>query len=187
MQNKISPRFLFISLAILAAGLWRVFVSGGIISFSNFTPVGAMALFGGAYFSNKRLAFLFPLLTLWLSDIIIDSFIYGHGLVLFYSGWYISYAAFALMVVMGLAIKKPTVSNITLFGTLGSFMHWVITNFGVWAQGSMYPKTGLGLMQCYTLALPFLSNSIVSTLVFSAALFGSFELAKRRFPILALA
>ncbi len=58
----------FITLsAILLAAVSRVFPH-----FNNFTPIAAMALFGGVYFSDKRLAFIVPLLAMILSDVILE-------------------------------------------------------------------------------------------------------------------
>ncbi|MFN3920557.1 MAG: DUF6580 family putative transport protein, partial [Methylohalobius sp.] len=37
----------------------------------NFTPIGAMALFGGACFADRHAAFAVPLAGMWLSDLMI--------------------------------------------------------------------------------------------------------------------
>jgi len=39
----------------------------------NFTPLGAMALFSGAVLRDRRLAYFFPLLALFLGDISLAS------------------------------------------------------------------------------------------------------------------
>ena len=186
MKNKLTPHFLFVAATILTAGLWRIFVSAGMITFSNFTPLGASALFGGCYFTNKRTAFIIPLVTLWLSDLVID-YLYYHQLVFFYEGWFLSYAAFAIAVYLGSTIKQVKPTAVLLFSVAGSLIHWILTNFGVWASGLLYPKTGLGILECYTAALPFLKNTLEIDIVFGLLFFGSFEWAKRRFPALAAA
>jgi hypothetical protein len=39
---------------------------------------------------------------------------------------------------------------------------FVVSNFTVWAEWGMYPKSLAGLGACYFAALPFFRNSIVS-------------------------
>ena len=54
-----------------------------------------------------------------------------------------------------------------ILGSLfGALIFFVITNFGVWSLGS-YGYTIHGLIACYTLALPFFGNTLISTLIFS--------------------
>ena len=76
----------------------------------NFTPIGAMALFGGCYFSDKWKAYLVPILTLWITDLALNYF-YFHQVTFFYSGFAWVYGAFALMVMVGTFIKKVNVGN----------------------------------------------------------------------------
>jgi hypothetical protein len=54
----------------------------------------------------------------------------------------------------------------------------------VWLAGGLYPRTLSGLTACYVAAIPFFRNSIVGDLLYSAALFGGFALAQRRFAVL---
>ncbi|HKK11665.1 MAG TPA: DUF6580 family putative transport protein, partial [Flavobacteriaceae bacterium] len=55
-----------ILLFIVAAALFRL-----LPHLPNVTPVTAMALFSGVYFTNKKYAFLIPLLVMFLSDIVL--------------------------------------------------------------------------------------------------------------------
>jgi hypothetical protein len=70
MKTLINPRTNVLVAMILSAGIWRLCISSGHSPLTNFTPIGAMALFGGCYFENRWKAFLVPLLTLWLSDLL---------------------------------------------------------------------------------------------------------------------
>src|SRR5690349_4806804 len=83
-MKKINIRFSVLLLMVLLAGLSRT-----AIQVYNFTPIAAMALFGGAYFSEKWKAFLWPLVSLFLGDLIIQGIIYKgqYGFPL-YQGWY---------------------------------------------------------------------------------------------------
>src|SRR5438105_6110995 len=112
MKKLFNPRTGIVALMIVCAGLWRLFVTLPLMTpLSNFTPIGAMALFGGCYYKSKWKAFFVPLLTLWLSDLLIDSFVYYHSLTWFYDGFLWTYITFALMVVMGIFIKKVSIKS----------------------------------------------------------------------------
>jgi hypothetical protein len=149
---------------ILAAALSRILPHP-----ANVTPIAAMALAGGVYF-NKRIALVIPLATLFLSDL----FIGFHSTILFV------YGSFLLVGFIGLWLKSHK-KPLPIFGAalLSSILFFVITNFGVWLTGSgwFYPKTWQGLVECYTLALPFFRNTLAGDLVYTAVLFGLFELS----------
>jgi len=63
-------------------------------------------------------------------------------------------------------------------------LFFVLTNFGVWALGALYPKTLTGLTECYVVAIPFFRNALLSDLFYSALLFGGLALAEKQWPIL---
>src|SRR5205085_7403433 len=89
----------------------------------NMASIAAVALFGGAYLPDKRLAFLVPLAALFLSDL-------GLGL---YSHMEIIYGSFALLVCIGLLLRrKRTPLRIAGAALLSSLLFFVISNFGVW-------------------------------------------------------
>jgi len=187
MNKKIiNPRTGVLALMILSAGAWRLLISSGHSPLTNFTPVGAMALFGGCYFSDKWKAYFLPLLTLWLSDLLLSYFVYYHDWRLFYDGFLWAYGSFALMVLMGTFIKKANINNVILASISAALAHWIITDFGVWMGGHLYPKTTEGLITCYVAAIPYMKNMLIGNLVFSGIMFGIFELAQRKFPILSL-
>lgn len=58
-----------------------------------------------------------------------------------------------------------------------SVFFFVVTNFAVWLEGSLYPRTLVGLQQCFTLALPFFRNTLLSDLIYTASLFGLYAFA----------
>jgi hypothetical protein len=59
----------------------------------------------------------------------------------------------------------------------GSLLFFMLTNFAVWAFGTLYPRTWEGLMQCYVAALPFLDKTVIGDLFWNAVLFGGAALA----------
>jgi hypothetical protein len=141
----------------------------------NMASITAVALFGGAYLSDKRLAFLVPLAALFLSDLILG--LYAH--------MEIVYGSFALVVCIGLLLRrKRTTVRVAGAALLSSILFFVITNFGVWAFGSLYPKTTAGLVACYVAAVPFFQNTLAGDALYTAVLFGGFALAERRVPAL---
>lgn len=144
----------------------------------NFTAIGAMALFGGAYLANKKLSLLLPLVALFISDLIIG----------FHSTMLFVYGAFALAGALGWFLREErTISKLTGCSLAASMIFFAVSNFGVWAMGGLYPQTFSGLVQCYVAAIPFLDNQIYGDLFFSAVMFGSYEVIKHYFPTLARA
>ncbi len=194
MKDKVNIRLLVLIAITLLVGFCRILLTTGQSPMSNFTPIGAMALFGGAYFMNRGRAYLFPLLTLFVSDVVLMQTVYSeHSNGILYADWYWTYAAFGLMVWIGtVLIKKVSFKNVIISGLLAGLVHFIIADFGVWLGGGMDVTTGMpytrdlaGLIKCYTLAIPFFKNMVAGNLIYSAILFGGFELAKTRFAILA--
>ncbi|MEX0929726.1 MAG: DUF6580 family putative transport protein [Balneolales bacterium] len=141
----------------------------------NFTPIAAMALFGGAYFTDKKLAFVLPLLAMIISDV----FLGFHGVMTFV------YLCFVITVYMGIRLRNKVSFIPVLGGVLGSsVLFFIVTNFGVWLTGSWYPRSVEGLIMCYTAAIPFFHYTLAGTMVYSAILFGGFELLQRKYPLL---
>jgi len=138
----------------------------------NFAPVGAIALFAGATFDNRRAAFLVPLVTMFIGDL----FIGLHSLMP------VIYATYALIVVFGMLLRerRRSISFVGAGAIASATLFFVITNFAVWASGMTYPKTIDGLMACYVAAIPYFDRTLASDLLFSAIFFGAFALAERR-------
>jgi len=57
---------------------------------------------------------------------------------------------------------------------LGACLFFIITNFGVWSLGS-YGYTLIGIVTCYTVALPFFGYSLISTFIFSGIFEGFYK------------
>lgn len=160
--------------ARLAAILTAIFVAAALRLLPhppNFTPIGAMALFGGAYFGRRALAFAAPLGALLLSDMVLG----------FHSGMAYVYGSVALIVLIGWAVaKRKSAINIALAAVASSVLFFTVTNFGTWATGELYPPTFAGLTACYIAAIPFFQNTLAGDLFFTALLFGGFALLEHR-------
>lgn len=141
----------------------------------NFAPVGALALFSGAYLGRRSLAFAAPIGAMLLSDAIIG----------FHSAMPFVYAGVAATVVLGqLALSNISALRVACAAVASSVLFFALTNFGVWLQSGMYPQTLAGLAACYAAAIPFFQNSLAGDLFFSGLLFGGFALAERAAPVL---
>jgi hypothetical protein len=192
--QKINPRFAVLLLLMIIVAAMRIPNAAQLTPWANFTPIGAMGLFGGTYFTSKWKAVAFPLLTLLVSDLIINLFVFKGQYGAMYSGWYVIYGIFALIVFYGKwIIQKVSVKNVVLAGVAAALSHWLIADFTVWIGGgtdlrTMMPltKNWAGLVHCYTQGFPFMRNFLMGTLTYSGILFGGFELAKQRFSVLKL-
>lgn len=152
----------------------------------NFSPLAAVALFGGAYFTNRINAVFFPLIALWISNLILDNVFlaqYYDGFALM-ANWEVYMAIFAIVGLGVVMLKKVTLPRVIGVSMLASVAFFLVTNFFVWINSGMYPTTFEGLIECYTLAIPFFRNTLVGDMVFSLLLFGAFEWAINRFPSL---
>ncbi|MDV2496531.1 MAG: DUF6580 family putative transport protein [bacterium] len=139
----------------------------------NFTPVLAMALFGGAYLTSRRAAFAVPLVAMLLVDLLMGL----HHLIP------VVYGSILLITCLGFVLRtRKGVVPVAAAAVASSVLFFVVTNFGVWALGSFYPKTVAGLIACYVAAIPYFHSTLLGTVVYSAFLFGGFILAERAFP-----
>lgn len=144
----------------------------------NFTPLFAMALFGGAYFGSRIVAFAVPLAAMFLSDLALGLLLYGTAI---FPSMPFVYASFVLTVLLGCWVQRRQCSPVAIAGAAlaSSFLFFVVSNFGVWLQWHLYPKTLEGLVACYIAALPFYRNTLAGNAVFTLVLFGGFALAQR--------
>lgn len=144
----------------------------------GFTPMFAMAIFGGAIFrDNKKLAFVLPLATMFISDCVFQ-ILYNAGkssIAGFYEGQLLNYILYAVTVCIGFFVKRINVKNILIASVAAPTLFYILSNFSVWLTTDFYPKTFAGLGQCYVAGLPFYFPwSLVSTIVYSGVLFGLF-------------
>lgn len=138
----------------------------------NFAPIAAMALFGGVYLTKQK-SLLIPIIALAISDALIG----------FYNPWLMAavYGSFILIGLIGIWIKKhKTVSNVIAGSLLGSVLFFLLTNFVMWAiqpymPQAIYPQTWQGLVDSYTMGLPFFRNTLAGDLFYTGLMFGTME------------
>ena len=163
-------KFITISTIIFALAIFRL-----LPHLPNVSPVAAMALFGGAYFADKRMAFIVPFAALFLSDLLLGL----HNSMIFV------YAGFALTVAIGFLLQsRVTVTNTAFAVVASSVLFFLLTNFGAWMMSGLYAKTAGGLMQAYAAGIPFFQNSLLGNLVYAAVIFGGYHLLQKNVAVL---
>jgi len=180
LDMKLSKQIIFsFILLIIIASLYRIMPGRPY----GFAPMIAMAIFGGAVIKEKKLAFLFPLLAMFISDGLYQLlYINGVGNIPgFYEGQFLNYILFGGLTVFGFFIKNFSIKKIAIASISAPTFYFLISNFLVWASSSPLaglgrPKTFAGLMMCFSDGLPFYPWSLASTFIFSAIFFGSYYL-----------
>lgn len=164
MEVSVKRRLLYLAIGLVALGV----IMRLLPHIPNIAPVGAVALFGGAVLPG-RYAWWLPLAIMMTSDVLLG----------FYDGILFNWAAFVAVGVIGMLLARFNTTQRIVFGVLGgSLTFYLISNFGVWLQGGLYAHTWAGLVECYTMALPFLRNTLVGDLVYSSILFGAYAMAQ---------
>lgn len=136
----------------------------------NFTPFLAVAMFAGAKFPSRWMAYLAPVAALWLSDLLKGT----HYLMLVVALALMAATMIGQLSESAFENHRPAgkIVGWGFSGLLASIVFFLITNFAVWWGSGIYPHTTDGLWNCYVMALPFFNNQVLSTWIFSAALFG---------------
>lgn len=138
----------------------------------NVTPIAAMALFGGAYLANRKLAYLLPLAAMLLSDVVLGYTVYGASVL---KSQPVVYACILATAAMGRLIRdKRSALQVGRVTLASSVMFYAVTNFAVWVSSSLYPMSWAGLAACYAAAMPFFRNSLLGDMGFAAVLFSGF-------------
>ncbi len=178
-QGRISVRLTALAAIMFGAALMRLMPHP-----DNFTPIAALALFGGAYFDRRVLALITPLAAMLVSDVLLELFFPGNG---FHDLIWAVYGAFAVIVVMGFVLRRfgNRPGWIATMAFAASLWFFIATNFAVWLTSGFYPKTWEGLVACYVAAVPFFGHQLAGDLFYTGLLFGGWHLASRNFLVLA--
>jgi hypothetical protein len=181
MDKKVfTSRFWFLLVVIFSGAAMRL-----LPHWPNFTPIAAMALFGGAYLNRKYLAFLIPLIAMLVSDVVLG----------FHNTMPAVYLSFGVTVGIGLLIsRKPGLLNVAGASLASSILFFIVTNLAAWYGSPFYAQTFSGLMSSYAAGLVFFNhgafgtpflNSLLGDMFYNVIFFGAFYLARLRFPVLA--
>jgi hypothetical protein len=147
----------------------------------GFAPQIAIALFSGSLFvKNKHFAFLLPLVSMFLSDLMYQLLYVNHLSPIqgFYDGQWQNYLLIAATAVFGFGLQTNKVSKFAGNFIAAPTVYFLVSNFMVWASfgGYQRPLTASGLMQTMIDGLPFYGYSVAGTFVFGAVMFGGFKL-----------
>ncbi len=171
----------FISIAIAIVALTRFLPHP-----PNFTALGALALFSGAMYNNRFIALSIPLAVLFITDLVLNNLILKGiytSFILLTPGAIYLYGSLLLIAAIGILTNANSPKSILGSGILASVLFFLISNFGVWASGTMYPPTFEGLLASYTMAIPFFAPTAASQLVYSAVLFGGYAILSPKFNL----
>lgn len=105
MQTRSSQlNFIAVTVGITLAVLSRLIPHP-----SNFAPMMAMGIFGGALFMKRIWALIIPILSIWLSDFLLNNVVYGQyfdHFVWLYEGWYWQYGIYFLTPIISMLVFK---------------------------------------------------------------------------------
>jgi hypothetical protein len=150
--------FSFIFLIVISGVFYRLYNT-----VPNFSPIAAIALYSGFLF-RKRFSFLIPILIMLVSDFLIGFYYLPIMLSV--------YLSLVIVNLIGFLIKnRVSYFTVTISAFLSSLLFFMITNFSVWFFGNWYQPNLEGFIQCFTNALPFFRNTLVSNLFFSSIFF----------------
>jgi hypothetical protein len=131
----------------------------------NLTPVAASALFAGAIFASRALAFLVPLAAMALADALLG-----------FHDWHLMivvYAAMAVPAALGMLARRWAAPLLAFpLAAASSVIFFVTTNWAVWMFSGIYSRDVGGLLKCYVAAIPFFQNTLTGDLLWTATLFG---------------
>lgn len=179
INNKTTAPFWLLVSLILFAAFSRI-----VPHTPNFSPLGAIAVFGAAYFTQKWKAFVIPLTATWLSDLFINNVIYHANYPSFTwlsTGFYWQYGAYILITLASLFILKSVTNTRIILGSLtATVLFFLVSNFGCW-PGNYYPQTAAGLMQCYAAGIPFIKGTFLGDAFYTAVLFGAYQIISNKY------
>ncbi len=168
-MSNASPSDQHLKLGIIAGMILLAALSRLIPHPWNFSPLEAMALFAGAHILRRWVSVLVPLLALLISDFFLG----------FYEGIWVTYLCFAVIALAGGWLRGARPAKIAAFGLASATGFFIVSNFAVWAGGTMYPHTAAGLLSCYVSAIPFFHNQLAGVVFYGLLLFGGFALLQR--------
>lgn len=119
---------------------------------ANFSPVLALCLVCGFLGQGRWFGIVLPFSALLFADIRMG----------FYPGWMMTYMPLLLAIWVGTSMKFSW-SSILGRGFVGAVLFFILSNLGVWKYSGLYSQDQEGLIQCFTLALPFFRTTLVST------------------------
>lgn len=140
----------------------------------NMTAIGAAALFAGAVVKSRVIACLLPFFLMLITDLVLG----------FHNTMFFTYGALTIVVLLSSYVLPEGGSwkSRTLASLMASIVFFLVSNFGVWWVGELYPTTAQGLITSYLMALPFLKNQFLGDLIFTTAVFAIWDWISLNMP-----
>ena len=151
-------------------------------SIPNVTPLAAMALFGAAFFKRTTVGFIFPLVTLYATNLVLNNTIYRSyypetGFV-WHTSMYVILGFLAISFIGKLNLKQVTPLKLAVSSLGGSIAFFLISNLSAFFSLA-YTKDFQGLMTCYAAGLPFFRNAVLGDLFFTTIVFGAYYMVTK--------
>lgn len=145
----------------------------------NFSPVGGLALFGGARLNGWQ-AYVVPIVVMLVTDPM-RSLMEGHYPAYSWTTLVV-YGCFLVNVTLGRAFLRHSSSiwRIASVAALGSVQFYIFTNLPSWWSDPAYGHTTTGLLACYIAALPFFGRTLLGDVFYSGVLFTAYGILSRR-------
>lgn len=175
-STMLNIRFRTLAFFVLAAAITRLLPHP-----PNMTAMMALALFGGAHFSDRRIAVIVPVLALLMSDLALGWYWNWSSMAVQPHMW-VQYVCFIGVVCLGFLLRNSrSAVRIGAVMLVASCLFFIATNFAEWVFQPWYPKTAEGLVASYVAAIPFFRNMLIGDVIYTTLLFGGFWLLERRF------
>jgi hypothetical protein len=170
-QNIVTGAFLIIFSAVLK-----------VITFPHsINPIIAISLFSGVVIKDKKMAFVLPLFAMFASDLLLEATGIADG---FYgTGQIGNYLSLLFVTFIGFGMKRISSLNVVAFSLISSISFYLLSNTNVFLFDSFpstYSKDFNGWINCLVAGIPFIKNSLVNDLCFSAILFGGYSFIVNR-------
>ncbi|MCX6320055.1 MAG: hypothetical protein NTW29_22440 [Bacteroidetes bacterium] len=187
---KFNGRLILFTLVLVVLATACKFFFGPELAWSGFSPVIAIALFSGFISRQKNMSFLLPLLSLFISDVVIQV-LYTQGIFPyagFYDGQWKNYLVLLLSTLIGWGLRGKKLSTVFAGALVAPTVFFLISNFMVWTGAEVaYSRDFSGLMNSYIAGLPFYKNALLATIVFLPVILFSYNYITQRKSELVLA
>ena len=132
----------------------------------NFTPIISIAILSPLFFNKNNVALTLVIVGMFISDFFIG----------FYQNMITTYLVIILIYYFSKFYfneKTISIKNIIFGSIFSALIFYLLTNFSLWTFGDLYPKNFEGLIMCYVMAIPFFTNTLISTILFTGAAYTS--------------
>ena len=182
--NTIDIQTIVVSLIVLVVSFLRI-----IPHIQNFSPIIALAIFGALHYKSKSLSYIIPILSLWVSDLLINNFIYSsysNNFNFFYEGFYWQYISYLVIIFLSLNFNKRKINilNVFFLALCSSLLFFIITNFGFWLTSGIYSNNLYGLIECYIAGIPFYKGTLLGVLFYTPVLIGLYYMLQKKISLL---